>query len=90
MGCSVVKARPVRWTVARLFGVGEVISNREARGDGKTNRIAAAEVDAFVEDGGAEVGIGKDLIQSGFENAEIALAVPVFRIPAHWQKENGQ
>ena len=77
------KARAVRWTVARLFGVGEVISTREAGGDGKTNRIAAAEVYAFVEDEGAEVGIGKDLIQSGFENAEIALAVPVFRIPAH-------
>jgi hypothetical protein len=40
----------------------------------RPKRIAAAEVDAEVEDEGAEVGIGKDRIQSGFENAEIALA----------------
>ena len=77
------EARAVRWTVARLFGVGEVISSREAGRDGKTKRIVAAEVDAEIEDKGAEVGIGKDRIQSGFENTEIALGVATFRIPTH-------
>ena len=71
----------VRWTAARLFREGEVISSREPGGDGKTKRIAAAEVDAEVENEGAEVGIRKDRIQSGFENAEIALDVATFRIP---------